>query len=190
MNRERIMKVFEKSGVLMEGHFLLTSGRHSNQYMQCAKVFQYPEYTQELVEVLALAFEDEQVDIVVGPAIGGIILAYEMARCLGSKNVFAERENGVMSLRRGFQISKGSRVLIVEDVITTGGSVKEVMKLVKGLGGDIVGLGALVDRTGGNIDFGVKLHSLLDLDIKSYEASNCPLCARDIPIVKPGSRKI
>ncbi len=174
----------------MEGHFLLTSGRHSNHYMQCARVFQYPEYTQELARQLSLAFKDDGVEVVIGPAIGGIILAYEVARCLRAKNIFAEREEGVMTLRRGFEILKGSRVLVVEDVVTTGGSVKEVMELVTETGSQVVGVGILVDRSNGAIDFGVKFHSLLSMDIQAYPPNDCPLCQQSIPIIKPGSRKM
>ena len=190
MDKQRVMQIFKESGVLMGGHFLLTSGRHSNKYMQCAKVFQYPEYTQELAEKLALGFKDDDVDMVIGPAIGGIILSYEMSRCLGVKNIFAERENGSMTLRRGFEIPKGSKVLVVEDVITTGGSVKEVIDLVNRVGGEVIGVGVFVDRSNGTVDFGVKLHSILSVDVQSYEAENCPLCQNDIPIIKPGSRNI
>ncbi len=190
MNKEQIMKIFKDSGALTEGHFLLTSGRHSSKYIQCAKVFQYPQYAQQLTKELALYFKDKEVDIVIGPAIGGIILAYEMARCLNAKSIFSEREDGVMQLRRGFSIPKGSRVLVVEDVVTTGGSVREVIELVSRLEGDIVGVGSLVDRSNGKTDFGVKFHSLLTLNIESYDADACPLCKQNIPIIKPGSRKL
>lgn len=190
MDKQRIIEIFKESGVLMEGHFLLTSGRHSDRYMQCAKVFQYPGYTQELTEELALAFRDDKVDIVIGPAVGGIILAYEMARSLGAKSIFAEREGGTMTLRRGFEIPKGSRVLVVEDVVTTGGSVKEVIDLAKNMGGEVVGVGIFVDRSNGGVDFGVKLSSLLAFDITSYEPKDCPLCLNNIPVIKPGSRQI
>ncbi|NLY60356.1 MAG: orotate phosphoribosyltransferase [Clostridiales bacterium] len=190
MNKEQIVKIFEESGALTVGHFLLTSGRHSSKYIQCAKVFQYPKYAQQLTKELSLAFEDDKVDIVIGPAVGGIILAYEMARCLNAKSIFSERENGIMQLRRGFSIHKNSKVLVVEDVVTTGGSVKEVIDLVNSLEGEVVGVGALVDRSNGNIDFGVRFHSLLTLDIKSYDPDSCPLCEKNIPIIKPGSRKI
>lgn len=190
MDKQRIIKIFKESGVLMEGHFLLTSGRHSDRYMQCAKVFEYPEYTQELAQGLALNFRDDKVDIVIGPAIGGIILSYEMARCLGARSIFAERENGAMTLRRGFGIPKGSRVLVVEDVVTTGGSVKEVIDLVRNIGGEVVGVGILVDRSNGRVDFGVKFSSLLAMEVKSYDPKDCPLCLDKMPIIKPGSRNI
>lgn len=190
MNKEQILEIFQKTGALLEGHFLLTSGRHSKQYMQCAKVFQYPEYAQELAQKLIKAFKDDEVDMVIGPAVGGIILAYEVSRGLGVKNIFAEREEGVMALRRGFEIPSGAKVLVVEDVITTGGSVKEVVDLVAKEGGKTIGAGILVDRSNQAIDFGVKLHSLLKLDVQSYPAEECPLCQEDIQLTRPGSRNI
>lgn len=190
MDKQDILEIFEKSGALLEGHFLLTSGRHSNQYMQCAKVFQYSDYAQELAQELASAFRDDDIDMVIGPAVGGIILAYEMGRCLGVKNIFAERENGIMTLRRGFEIPQDAKVLIVEDVITTGGSVKEVIDLVTKLGGKAIGVGAFLDRSNGKVDFGIEFHSVLTLYVQSYLAQECPLCKQGIPLVKPGSRDI
>jgi orotate phosphoribosyltransferase len=130
-----------------------------------------------------------KIDIVAGPALGGIIMAYEIARALGARNIFAERENGVMTLRRGFRIEPGERALVVEDVVTTGGSVKEVIGLLREMGADIVGVSAVVDRSNGSVDFGVPFRSLVTMDIKSWEASDCPLCGTRIPITKPGSRK-
>lgn len=190
MDKQRVLEIFQKSGALLEGHFLLTSGRHSDQYMQCAKVFQYPEYTQELTQELALAFQNNNVDMVIGPAVGGIILSYEMGKSLGVTNIFAERQNGEMTLRRGFEIPQGARILVVEDVITTGGSVKEVIDLVVRMGGKVVGVGAFLDRSNGKVDFGVDFHCILALDIKSYLPKECPLCKKGIPLVKPGSRDL
>lgn len=190
MDNQRVLEIFKQTGVLMEGHFLLTSGRHSNQYMQCAKVFQYPIYTEELAKELALTFQADGVDLVIGPAIGGITLSYEMARCLGVKNIFAERENGTMTLRRGFEIPQGAKVLVVEDVVTTGGSVKEVIELVNQIGGKVIGVGAFVDRSNGKVEFGVKFNSILALEVKSYTAEDCPLCKAGIPVIKPGSRSL
>lgn len=190
MDREKVLQIFMETGVLLQGHFLLTSGRHSDRYLQCAKVFQYPRYAEEITRALADKFKDEPVDMVVGPAIGGIILSYEMGRCLGVKAIFAEREDGRMALRRGFEIPEGSRVLVVEDVVTTGGSVMEVMELVKSCGGQVVGVGTVVDRSGGKVDFGVKFHSVISLDVKSYAPEECPICRTGLPLVKPGSRHI
>lgn len=191
MTREEIIEMLKEAGVLLEGHFLLTSGRHSDRYMQCAKIFQYSKYSVPLCAELVEKYKDDDVELVIGPAIGAIQMAYEVGRQLGVKNIFAEREDGNMTLRRGFTIEKGQRVLIVEDVVTTGGSVKEVMELVKEAGGEIVGIGSIVDRTGGKIDFGVPYKSAFSMDITSYEADECPICkSGEIPLVKPGSRKI
>ena len=191
MTREEIIEMLKEAGVLLEGHFLLTSGRHSDRYMQCAKIFQYSKYSVPLCAELVEKYKDDNVELVIGPAIGAIQMAYEVGRQLGVKNIFDEREDGKMTLRRGFTIEKGQRVLIVEDVVTTGGSVKEVMELVKEAGGEIVGIGSIVDRTGGKIDFGVPYKSAFSMDITSYEADECPICkSGEIPLVKPGSRKI
>jgi len=191
LSRERVIEIFEKSEVLLHGHFLLTSGRHSNQYMQCAQLLQYPEYAGEIAKGLAESFKDDNIDIVIGPAMGGIIIAYELARQLKVKNLFAERENGKMALRRGFYIPKGARVLVAEDVITTGGSVREVMEIVKEQGGEVVGIAVLVDRSNGTIDFGTKLSAALTTEVISYDPDNCPICKEGkLPAIKPGSRKI
>ncbi|MBO5364910.1 MAG: orotate phosphoribosyltransferase, partial [Clostridia bacterium] len=155
MTRDEIIAMMKEAEVLLEGHFLLTSGRHSDKYMQCAKIFQNAKYSEPLCAELVKQYKDDNVELVIGPAIGAIQMSYEVGKQLGVKNIFAERENGVMTLRRGFTIEKGQRVLIVEDVVTTGGSVREVMELVKESGGEIVGIGSIVDRTGGKIDFGV-----------------------------------
>ena len=190
INNERINEILEKTGVLLQGHFLLTSGKHSNRYMQCARIFQYPEYTAEVSRDLADKFMDFEVDVVVGPAVGGIILAYEVAKQLEVKALFAERENGAMALRRGFEISKGSRVLIVEDVITTGGSVKEVIELVRSIGADVVGVGCVVDRSAGRALFDVPYKSVVKVEIEAYEPKDCPLCKAGSTPYKPGSRNV
>lgn len=191
MTREEIIAVFKEKEVMLEGHFLLTSGRHSDKYMQCAKLFQYPDVSEMICRQLAEQFADMQIDLVVGPAIGGIIMAYEMARQLGVKNIFAERENGKMTLRRGFHVEAGTRVLVTEDVVTTGGSVKEVIALLKDMGAQVVGVGSVVDRSAGGVDFGVPFRAVLSMEVKSYEADECPICkAGEKPLVKPGSRKL
>lgn len=186
--QEKTTAILEKLGVLHTGHFRLTSGRHSDKYMQCAKLFEQPKESGEICGDLANSFADKKIDVVAGPAIGGIIIAYETARALGVRNIFAERENGVMTFRRGFGIAPGERVLVVEDVVTTGGSVKEVVELVRKHGGEVVGVGAVVDRSNGTVDFGVEFHALMDVDVASWEESDCPLCKEGIPIKKPGSR--
>lgn len=189
LNKEEATRIFTEAGALLEGHFLLTSGRHSNRYMQCAQVLQYPEATEKLAAHVKEAFAGEQIDLVVGPALGGIIVAYEVARQLGVPGMFTERNQSEMQMRRGFTIQPGQRVLVVEDVITTGGSVQEVIEVVKAQGGQIAGVAVLVDRSGGKADFGVKLAAVLTMDIESWEAAECPLCkAGQGTPVKPGSR--
>ena len=190
MNREEILKILEDAGVLLKGHFLLTSGRHSQKYLQCAKLFQYPEYSRVMTEYLVNQFKDEKIDLVVGPAVGGIILAYEAARQLNVRNIFMERENGKMTLRRGFEIQEGMKILVVEDVVTTGGSVKEVIDVIKDNGGIVIGVGSIVDRSTGNRKFEEELKSVIKFDIETYSPDECPLCKEGTPAVKPGSRNI
>ncbi|HHY42724.1 MAG TPA: orotate phosphoribosyltransferase [Thermoanaerobacterales bacterium] len=190
MTREEILELFTKTDVLKSGHFLLTSGLHSGKYLQCAQLLQYPDATEKAVGELAKRFKEVGIETVVGPAMGGIIISYEMARQLGARSIFAEREDGKMTFRRGFTIKPGEKVLVVEDVVTTGGSVKEVISLIKELGGEVAAVAALVDRSGGKVDFGVPAHYLLDLEVKAYAPDECPLCKNGIPIVKPGSRKL
>ena len=186
---EEILEIFKEKEVLLTGHFRLTSGRHAGYYMQCARLLQYPETAGPLIDQLVQKFADDNVTIVIGPAIGAIPMAYEAARSLKAKALFAERENGAMTLRRGFAIEPSDRVLVVEDVITTGGSVKEVIELVKSTGATIVGAAVIVDRSAGKIDLGVPLTSLVSLEIESYDANDCPICAQGkLPVIKPGSR--
>lgn len=190
ITKERMKEIFEELEVITYGHFLFTSGRHGDTYMQCAKLLKHPQYTEEIIEPIAAEFKDDKIDIVVGPAIGGIIIAYEFAKQLGVQNFFAEREDGIMTLRRGFKIPKGARVLIVEDVITTGGSVTEVIDIVEEQGGQVVGVAVLVDRTGGKVDFGTKFVSGISEELVSYSSEECPLCKEgELPLVKPGSKK-
>lgn len=190
MDRAEMERIFKETGLMLEGHFLLTSGRHSNRYMQCAKLFQYPVYSEMICKDLAKRFEGQQIDLVVGPAVGGIIMSYEMARQINVPNIFAERENGNMTLRRGFTIPKGAKVLVVEDVVTTGGSVREVMDIVANSEAEVVGVCVVVDRSGGKIDFGVPFFAAYEMEIQSYETSQCPLCEQGLELVKPGSRKL
>jgi len=192
INTEEVMRKFEEAGAIQRGHFKLTSGVHSDIYIQCAQVMQYPEFMNNLCSELGKKFRGDDVDVIVGPAVGAIIMAHVMARVLGPwvRAIFTERENGKMTLRRSFKIKKGEKVLVVEDVTTTGSSVKEVIDIVKERQGKVVGVGALIDRSGGKIDFGVKTRSLLTLDIKTYLPEVCPLCKKGIPAVKPGSRDL
>ncbi len=189
MDRNRVEDIFNETQVLLTGHFVLTSGKHAGKYMQCAKILQYPKYAQELTSDLAKNFGGQKIDVVIGPATGGIIIAYELARQLDALNMFAERENGKMTLRRGFGIKPGQRVVIAEDVITTGGSVMEVVELVKAMGGEIAGVCVFVDRSKG-VDFSAPLYSVYKADIESYEADDCLLCKQGLPIEKPGSRSL
>jgi orotate phosphoribosyltransferase len=191
LNHDEARQIFVDAQALLNGHFRLTSGRHSNQYMQCAQVLKYPHYTEQLARHLADCFLDDGVELVVGPAMGGIIVAYEVGRQLGVPAIFTEREDGVMVIRRGFNIEPGQKVLVVEDVVTTGGSVKEVIERVKAADGEVIGVGVLVDRSSGKVDFGVKTAAVLTMDIESWEPDNCPLCKEGkLEVVKPGSRTV
>ena len=184
-------KILEKTGALLKGHFSLTSGKHSDTYIQCAKILQHPRYAEQLAQVVAEDFKNENIDIVIGPAMGGMIFAYEVARQLDVINMFTERDNGVMTLRRGFEIPKGARVLVAEDVITTGGSVHEVIDIVNISEGIVVGVCVLVDRSGGSSKFPAKLKAAYTASVKSYEKDECPICKEGkLPAVKPGSRVI
>jgi len=190
LTKKRVNGILEKTGVLLTGHFQLTSGKHSNKYLQCAKVFQHPDISAEISKDLAEKYDGYDIDIVIGPAVGGIILAYEVARQLEVRALFAERENGIMTLRRGFEIQPGSKVLVVEDVITTGGSVKEVIDVVRSAGGEVVGVAAVVDRSGGKALFDVPFKSAIKIDIEVFEPLDCPMCKSGSKAVKPGSRNI
>ena len=196
MERKDILELFESTGALQHGHFLLTSGLHSSKYFQCARVLQYPQYNELLCGEIARHFHDWKVDVVVAPAIGGIMVGQEVARQLRVRGMFAEREDKSMAMRRGFEIKQGERVLVCEDVVTTGGSVKEVIDLVKNSGGVAVAVSSIVDRStskdGANIppiNFGTTFFPLLKMDVPTYKAESCPLCKENIPVVKPGSRK-
>ncbi|HLG14621.1 MAG TPA: orotate phosphoribosyltransferase [Blastocatellia bacterium] len=186
---QHLQSVFEETGALLEGHFLLTSGLHSSRYLQCALVLQYPQHAEWVGKALAGEFANEGIKAVVAPAIGGIVVAHETARALGARALFTERVAGVMTLRRGFQIDEGERVLVVEDVVTTGGSTCETIDAAVNAGGIVVGAGSVVDRSGGAVDVGVRRIALLTLDVPTYEPGECPLCAQGIPAIKPGSRK-
>ncbi len=173
----------------MDGHFVLTSGRHSGRYCQCMRALEHPRLAEELGGMIADMFRDERVDVVVAPALGGIVIGYEVARSLGVRSMFAERKDGEMTLRRGFAIAPGERVLIVEDVVTTGGSVREVAALVREAGAEVVGFGFILDRSGGEAELGAPARALRTESIESYESSECPLCSTGgTPAVKPGSR--
>lgn len=182
-----ILAMFRSTGAMLEGHFRLTSGLHSPHYFQCAKVLQYPANAELLCGEIAAAFREKRIDAVVAPALGGIVVGQEVARQLGVRSMFAERKDGRMMLRRGFEIGRGENVLVCEDVITTGGSVGEVIALVEKAGGVLVGVGAVVNRSGGRVDF-PNLFATITLEVVTYPPESCPLCARGIPIEQPGSR--
>ncbi len=193
LTEDRIKEIFLKADAFLTGHFLLSSGLHSPYYLQCAKVLQYPEYSEILCKELAERIGDLGVDydLVIAPAIGGIIVSYETARHLGVRGIFAERVNGELTLRRGFEIKPGERAVVVEDVVTTGKSTRETIEVVKSHGGEVVAVGSLVDRSGGSVDFGVPFKTLWRLEVPVYRPEECPLCKEGSePLVKPGSRNI
>jgi len=190
MTQEEVLELFKRSGALLEGHFRLTSGLHSDRYLQCALVLQNPASAAALAEDLharmrALA---PLPDFVIAPALGGILVAHEVARAAGVRALFAERQEGVLLLRRGFRIERGERAFVVEDVVTTGGSTRETMEVVSKSGGTVLAAGSLIDRTGGRADLGVPRVALAVLDIPAYPPDACPLCKAGSQAVKPGSR--
>jgi orotate phosphoribosyltransferase len=186
---DRVTDLMKASGALMKGHFRLSSGLHSDEYCQCAKVAEHPEVSEELGRMLADLFRDDRVDVVVSPAIGGIVIGYEVARALGVRAIWAERTDGAMALRRGFGVSPGERALIIEDVVTTGGSVREVAQVVKEAGAEIAGFGFIMDRSRQPLNLPGPTKALLETrDMKTYDPDTCPLCAEGIPVVKPGSK--
>lgn len=185
-NPDEIREIFMKTGALLEGHFLLTSGRHSATYWEKFRILQYPNYTATLCRRITSHFATEHIEVVVGPTTGGIILAYEVARQLGTRGIFAEKAEEGRVLRRGFDIKPGERVLIVDDVLTTGKSLREVMGLVNAYGGNLIGIGIMVDRSEEPAFYNVPLISCLRARDVSYTPEACPLCARGIPLMKPG----
>ena len=188
LTERQTLERYEKRGALLRGHFRLTSGLHSDIYLQSALVLQHPEDAAALGEGLAAAFGAERVQTVLAPAIGGILVAHEVARALGVRALFTERENGVMRLRRGFSLTPGERCLVVEDVITTGGSTREVVQCVEEHGGVVVGVGSLIDRSGGTAAFTVKRVALATVTAATYQPDACPLCQSGSAAIKPGSR--
>lgn len=185
-----ILEIFKKTESLFEGHFLLTSGRHSDKYFQCAKVLQYPEYIEQLCSIITDHFKDYEIDTVISPAIGGLVVGQEVARQLNKRFIFAERENKNLTLRRGFSLNEDEKVLICEDVVTTGGSVFEVINIVKNNNAKVAGIGFIVDRSNGKVDFNYSQLSTLRMEVVSYLPNECPLCKEGLEIAKPGSRKI
>jgi orotate phosphoribosyltransferase len=188
MTEDEILEIFRTHGALLEGHFILSSGLHSDRYIQCALVLQHPRVAEQLCSALAAKLRHLGATLVAAPALGGVIVSHEVARALGLRALFAERQEGVMLLRRGFSLAPGEPTLVVEDVITTGGSTRETMAAVEQAGGKIVGVGALIDRSGGTVDLGVAKAALVTLAVQNYNPLDCPLCTSGLPAVKPGSR--
>jgi orotate phosphoribosyltransferase len=198
LSREELLRMFEGAGAIRHGHFELTSGLHTGTYVQCAQVLQYPRYAEKLGHALAALFSDATIEAVVSPAIGGVIIGQEVARALpesktttaaGVPALFVERDaSGTMTLRRGFSLRADQHVLVIEDVWTTGGSTLETIQVVEEAGGRVVAAGALIDRSGGTVEFPVEAQALLDLPIASYAPEDCPLCREGSAAVKPGSR--
>jgi orotate phosphoribosyltransferase len=199
MTRDEVLDLFRRSGALLEGHFRLTSGLHSPGYLQCALVLSQPEFAGTLGRALgdrviassaSSASSGVAPTVVLSPAIGGIVIGHEVGRALGVRALFAERQDGQLTLRRGFTLSERDRVLVVEDVLTTGGSTRETMAVARAAGAQVVGAASIVNRSGGAVTFDVPLDSLLDYSLPTYEPEQCPLCAQGLPVVKPGSRQV
>lgn len=187
--QNEIFDIFDKTGAILNGHFKLSSGLHSSQYLQCALVLQHPGHCRKLCRELADKFRKKDITVVVAPALGGIVVSYEVAASLGVKSLFTERRDGKMVLRRGFSLSKKDNVLVVEDVVTTGLSTKEVIKVVRKSGAKVVGVGAIVDRSSKPPKFGAPFESLIRINVPTFKPRECPLCKKKAPITKPGSRK-
>jgi len=188
MTENEILKIFREHSALLEGHFVLSSGLHSDRYIQCALVLQHPRVAEQLCSEIAAKLRHLNAQAVAAPALGGILVAHEVARALGVRALFTERHEGAMTLRRGFSFAPGEPTIVVEDVITTGLSTRETMRCVEQAGGKVVGVGALIDRSGGAADLGLPKAALLTLTIQNYNPTECPLCKSGTPAVKPGSR--
>jgi len=192
MTRDELLDLFRRSGALLDGHFRLTSGLHSSGYLQCALVLQHPQFAEKLGRKLAAAVlrvaGADKIQLVASPAIGGLIIGHEVARALGTRFIFAERDAGKMTLRRGFEVTSGETAVVVEDVITTGGSTREVIEALRQRGVRVLAAGSIIDRSGGKVDLGLPRVALETLTVVSHPPESCPLCAQGIPVVKPGSR--
>lgn len=189
MQQAEVIERFRRTGALLEGHFILSSGLHSTQYLQCALVLQHTAEAEAFGRALAEHFRGERIETVVAPAIGGLVIGYEVARALRSRFIWTEREAGLMSLRRGFTVRRGETCLVIEDVITTGGSTRETIAALGIAGARVVGAGSIIDRSGGRADTGTTRVALATLEVPSFAPNSCPACARGDVAVKPGSRK-
>jgi orotate phosphoribosyltransferase len=187
---DELLDLFRRSGALLEGHFRLSSGLHSAGYLQCALVLAHPRHAETLGRGIADQIRELRPTVVLSPALGGVVIGHEVGRALGIRAMFAERQDGELMLRRGFVLSETDRVLVVEDVLTTGGSTRETMQVATAVGGRVVGVAAIVDRSGGTAKFDVPFASLLNVDLQTYEPDRCPLCAQGLPVTKPGSRPV
>jgi orotate phosphoribosyltransferase len=190
MTRDELLDLYRKSGALLDGHFRLTSGLHSPGYLQCALVLQHPQHAETLGRAIADRTRDLRATVILSPALGGVVIGQEVGRALGIRAIFAERQDGALTLRRGFVIAENDRVLVVEDVLTTGGSTRETMQVARAAGGQVVGAAAIVNRAGRPPDLGVPFVTLLNVDLPTYEPDRCPLCAQGLPVIKPGSRPV
>jgi orotate phosphoribosyltransferase len=188
VTHDALLSLFRRSGALLDGHFSLTSGLHSPRYLQCALVLSRPPDAANLAGALAPLVASLGATVVLSPALGGIVIGHEMGRALGLRAIFAERQDGRLALRRGFRLAPDDKVLVVEDVVTTGGSTRETMEVARQAGATVVGAASIVDRSGGNTDLGVPYHALLPMTVPTYDPGACPLCADGIPVIKPGSR--
>ncbi len=188
MTEAEVLMIFRRSGALLEGHFRLSSGLHSPGYLQCALVLQHPQEAELLGAALGEIVRSLGAQTVLSPALGGIVIGQEVGRGLGVRAIFAERQDGTLTLRRGFALEPGEKVLVVEDVVTTGGSTRETMEVARAAGAVVVGACAIVDRSGGKQGLDVPFHALLPMDVKAYQEDECPLCKQGLPVVKPGSR--
>jgi orotate phosphoribosyltransferase len=189
LNAEQVIDQFRTTGALLEGHFQLSSGLHSTVYLQCALVLQFPEKAEAFGRAIAEKFQGQGIQLVASPAIGGIVIGHEVARALGARFIWTEREAGEMTLRRGFTIAPGEKTLVVEDVVTTGGSTRDTIEALKRAGADVVAAASIIDRSAGSADVGVPLTALASLKVLSVEAAVCDACKLGEPVVKPGSRK-
>lgn len=188
MDQDQVLEVYRRSGALLEGHFLLSSGLHSDRYLQSALVLQDPAKAEALCRALAGKLPDG-IEYVVGPALGGVVAAYELARSLGAYALFTERKEGEMALRRGFSLPAGARTFVMDDILTTGTSIRECYQAIRGTGAEILGCGCLVDRSAGEADVaGLPLYPLLTLEVRAWPPAECPLCREGLPVEKPGSR--
>ncbi len=188
MTEAEVLQIFRDTRALLDGHFVLRSGLHSRQYFQCALVLQHPRVAEQLCRDLAGKLKTSGAQVVISPALGGLFVGHEVARELDVRHVFVEKDStGKLELRRGFQIDRGEKVLVVEDVVTKGGRVQETLDIVHALGGKVVGVGALVDRSGGKVGFGIPFESLVRFSIDTFDPATCPLCQAGMSLIKPGS---